>query len=361
MKQNYQLTTLNLEDAKDVYKYKKLLSTCSNKNVYYSLEHMLPFDREFGDLKCFLFQTDNGIILMPFIFRSIICEILEEEYFDVISPWGYAGPLLSDHITNDSVIAFWEYVDKWYIDNNIVTEFIRFNLNDNQKFYSGTTINTLSNVKGNLLDNFEDQWATFNQKVRNNYRKAEKHNLTFKLFKKEEISKDEIQIFNKIYVDTMLRNNASKVYFFSDTHFENLILSNPNDFFIGIVYYNNIPISVELIINHNETIYAHLGGTNSEYFKCRPNDFLRVEITRWAIKEKKKFYILGGGIKNNDGLHKSKKAFFPKDEPIFFYTGRKIINKELYDKICLFNNKEKYNNLDKENPESHFFPFYRFS
>lgn len=362
LEQNYQISLLNLEDDKNVLEYKKVINTFTNKNVYYSLEHMLPFDKDYGNLKCFLFKKkDVGIILMPFIFRSITNDKINNKYFDVITPWGYGGPVYNDSITEDDIVAFWKHVDGWYKDNNVITEFIRFSLNENHKYYSGTTINTLSNVKGILFDDFEEHWTAFNPKVRNNYRKAVKNDLKFKIFRKENITKKEIRIFNKIYESTMLRNNATSTHFYSDSHFENLILKNHNDFSIAIVYFDNIAISVELIIHENDTLYAFLGGTNADYFSYRPNDFLRVEVIKWAIQQKNKYYILGGGITNDDGLHKSKKAFFPKGEPVFFYTGRKVINEIVNEQICLITNKEKYANLDKSKPKDYFFPFYRFN
>ncbi len=361
MKQNYRLLIKNLDDSSDVLEYKALLQKEWDNNVYYSIEHLKYFEKDSDRLRCFILEKDETpIILMPFILRQIEIKGKETSYFDVISPYGYNGPLFNDDISKDDIIQFWEEADHWYRENNVISEFVRFSLNDNHLGYSGDLIQTLSNVKGNLLDNFEDQWTSFVSKVRNNFRRAVNYNLEFEIFHKTSITKEVIEVFNDIYVETMKRNKADSIYFFSFEYFENLILSNINNFSIAIAYFENIPISVELIINYKETVFAFLGGTNAEYFSHRPNDFLRVKIIEWAIKNGKKYYVLGGGMKDGDGLYKSKKSFFPKDNDLIFYTGRKIVNEKIYDELCLSVNSD-YTNTDKKDLKNYFFPFYRMS
>lgn len=360
MKQNYKLFTKNLYDNSDVIEYKTLLHNEWDNNVYYSAEHLQHFEKNFEKLKYFLFtKNEKPVILMPFVFREINLKGQKYPYFDVISPYGYSGPLFNNDILEEDIISFWSHVDQWYKENNVVAEFIRFSLNDNHNKYSGCLTKTLSNVRGRFMNSFEEQWKGFLPKVRNNYRKAVNYNLEFKIFHKKEITKNTIKIFNDIYVDTMNRNNADSVYFFSSSYFENLILSNINNFSIAIAYYEDIPISIELIIGYKSTIFAFLGGTNAEYFSYRPNDFLRVKIIEWAIKEGIKCYVLGGGMKDGDGLYKHKKSLFPKDEDVVFYTGRKIVNEQVYDELCKFSNTE-YSCIHKENVKDYFFPFYRY-
>jgi len=220
-------------------------------------------------------------------------------------------------------------------------------------------IPSLKNIKGTLSDEFEKQWKTFLPKVRNNYRRAVSFNLTAKIYSNSDINEDIIKVFYEIYTNTMIRNNANSVYFFSLDYFKNLILNNLSEFSIVMVYLGEIAISTELIIKKNTTIFAFLGGTDANYYKYRPNDFLRVETIKWAIKNNLKHYVLGGGIKDFDSLYKSKKAFFPKDKDITFYTGRKIVNNKIYHELCE-NHVEDYTNIRKEELKNYFFPLYRF-
>nr|WP_262910804.1 GNAT family N-acetyltransferase [Wocania arenilitoris] len=297
---------------------------------------------------------------MPLIFRELTLKNNSSvKYFDVITPYGYGGPLYNGDINEKDLKAFWSAVDNWYKQNNVITEFIRFSLNKNHLGYTGHLVKSLLNVKGELFKDFDRQWISFVSKVRNNYRKAVSYNLNNTIFNSNEINKKTIKLFFDIYTKTMIRLNAKDIYFFSLNYFESLILSNPNEFSIAFAYLDNIPISAELIIKNNDTIFAFLGGTDSDYFHCRPNDYLRVEIIKWAISQNFKYYVLGGGLKDGDGLYKSKKYLFPKTEDIPFCTGRKIINHHVYNKL-INNMVVEYDDVSSliQNADA-FFPVYR--
>ncbi len=286
--------------------------------------------------KLFYFSySENDVlkIIMPFYLRNIYINGKLTPYFDVSSPYGYSGPVFfKETITNLFLKQFWNSVDNWYRKNNVITEFIRFSLNENYKEYTGELIHTLTNVKGKIIDG-ETQWSNFKPKVRNNYRRATNDELEIKIFYGSEIDEKLIALFYAIYTNTMNRNNATKHYFYSLDFFKNFISINYKNCAIAVVYKDNIPVSTELMILSKEIIYSFLGGTLSEYFSSRPNDFLKIEVIKWAQKQKIKHYVLGGGRIDGDGLYKYKKAFFQYDDDVIFYTGRKVLNPEIYESL----------------------------
>ena len=77
-------------------------------------------------------------------------------------------PVLDEDI---DIKEFWSCVDEWYKDNNVVTEFIRFNLFGNQEHYSGKIVMTLLNVKGKIIEK-DNQWLLLKSNVRKNINKA---------------------------------------------------------------------------------------------------------------------------------------------------------------------------------------------
>ncbi|MEZ4811227.1 MAG: GNAT family N-acetyltransferase [Allomuricauda sp.] len=345
-----QLTILDFNSEKDRDLYRAIISNDFH-NPYYHFEYIQHHQSESNRLAAILLkENDQYIAVMPVILNAIP----NTAYTDAISPYGYSGPLYKENLDKAYIDIFWAMVDQWYRENNVVTEFIRFSLNNNQLHYSGDCVQTLLNVCGHLKGSFPEQWESFGKKVRNNYRKAQSFDLTFKLFEGEGLDEIPVDQFYGIYHDTMVRNNASRFLYFSKDFFHKLVLSNKNDFTIGMVYHGDRPVSTELHIHYNNSVYAFLGGTDSEFFHLRPNDFLRVEVIKWAVENKKRKYILGGGIKNDDGLYKSKKAFFPKDDDCVFYTGRKVINKKVYD--ALVENAIKERDLSEDDT---YFPLYR--
>ena len=83
MEQNYRLTTKDLNKEESMHKYKLLLQEKWGNNVYYSVEHLLHFEKDSDKIKYFLFEkNDEPIILMPFIFREIKIKNKKCPYFE---------------------------------------------------------------------------------------------------------------------------------------------------------------------------------------------------------------------------------------------------------------------------------------
>ena len=348
-----QLEIIDLEDKEGLDTYKELIKSEWDSNPYYLYEYLSHHQSENHRLIAFNFKIDSkSMVVMPMVVRKI--DFAKEPLLDVISPYGYNGPLYKAGTAPSILQKFWESVDEWYKKNKVVSEFVRFHLNGNHEEYSGHCEATLNNVYGPLMDNFEDQWESFLSKVRNNYRKAVKAELTIKFFERSEIEPEHVAAFYDIYVSTMKRNGASKSLYFSLAHFENLVLNNKNNFSIVFVYKDQTPVSTELIIHLGSALYAYLGGTLSDYFACRPNDFLRVEVIRWGIDKGKSHYILGGGITNGDGLYKFKKSLFPNSTDRVFYTGRKKVDQEKNNELCTLTSVPQ-----EDSGLGSFFPLYR--
>jgi lipid II:glycine glycyltransferase (peptidoglycan interpeptide bridge formation enzyme) len=211
---------------------------------------------------------------------------------------------------------------------------------------------SLRNVCGKILP--EDlQWKNFKPKVRNNYRKAVKLGLRSYVYDSD-ITEEHISEFYTIYRDTMLRKNAASMYLYDLEYFTNFIFKNPESCSLAMVYYNNIPISTELLLLSGNNVYSFLGGTNADYFTHRPNDLLKICVINWARKRGYSKYVLGGGRFNDDSLYKYKKDFFPKDKDVLFFTGRKVIDQATYD--CLVKNS----GFDQIENTTNYFPLYRF-
>ncbi|SED67528.1 Acetyltransferase (GNAT) domain-containing protein [Tenacibaculum sp. MAR_2010_89] len=341
--------------------YKKLLEKSKNTEPYFLLDYINVFGEGTKNLICFYSENNYGdIIFMPGYIRSISIADQVTPYFDFITPYGYTGPFFSNKIGKNEILLFWENVENWYNNNNVVSEFIRFNLANNHLYYSGYTVKTMLNVKGEILTE-EDQWKAFDRKVRKNINKAIREEVYSNIYY-DTISDNHVEEFYKIYEETMIRTNAKNSFFYSLKGFKEFINNNPKFCAICTVYFQEKPISSELILISQDSVYSFLGGTNEAYFDKRPNDFLKVKIIDWSRGKGKAFYTLGGGYGFEDGIFKYKKSFFPKNV-VNYYTGRKIINKEAYESLLLKLNKFRESKSLKELKEEDesFFPLYRMS
>ncbi|GAA4114321.1 hypothetical protein GCM10022393_13660 [Aquimarina addita] len=338
--------------------YEKNVKAVYDSNPFYKVELLDTTDMNIHRLCYFVLNRDDTpIIIMPFYKRRITVDGVNTEYSDVISPYGYSGPLYNpDTIDEDSIKHFWKQVNIWYRKKNIISEFIRFSLNGNHIQYNGVLSPSLKNIKGNIIEK-DVQWEKFKPKVRNNHRKAVQEELKLVMYRNS-ISQDIIKDFYDIYIQTMHRNNAHSQYFHYIDYFKNFIINNPESCMIAMIYKEDTPISTELILIDGSTLYSYLGGTLSDYFYTRPNDFLKIEVLNWAREHNFTHYVLGGGREDGDGLYKYKKSFFPNDEDAIYYIGKKIINQVVYENLVA-QKCEGFKSDSIDEKVSDFFPLYR--
>jgi len=274
--------------------------------------------------------------------EKLTSKIDKGKYFDLITPYGYGG--------------FWGNVSDWNKLNYIyreyclgkhyICEFVRFELFTNyHEHYDGEVETRTHNVVRSLEMPLDEMWMDFKQKVRKNVKKANTYNLSIII----ESTNDHIEDFLRIYYSTMNRTNAQSEYYFSEQFYEDLSDLQDNIMFFYVVYKDKI-ISTELVIYGSENIYSYLGGTEQEYFNVRPNDYLKYEIIKWGKKKGLKNFVLGGGYGSDDGIFQYKLSLAPHGE-YNFYIGRKIFDKESYDKLVSLRAGDKLN--------ENYFPLYR--
>lgn len=362
--QSTQTFTLNcypLEDIQNIDVYKNALKQVGCESAYYSYELLISGESKEQRLQFLVFKSadDKIIAVMPFVLRTIVLNNLDSGFYDVSSPWGYNGPFFIKGISEYLMVQFWKALDVWYRDNNVVSEFLRFNFFNNYTHYSGEALHTLYNVKGDITD-WERFWSNLKSNTRNQFRKAEKTGLEFKLFYKD-ISKKQVEDFYQVYISTMDRRDAIDSFYHPIDYFLNFWKNNQEKCAIGMVYKDGFPISTELFLISEVTMYSFLGGTDSDYFKLRPNEFLKISAIKWANEEGLKFYMIGGGLSNGkeDKLYLYKKKYFPFDDDIDFYTGRKIVMPKAYLKLLTLAGYENVDDTALQGLNKGYFPKYR--
>lgn len=348
----------NIKSDDDSKVYEETLSKFKFHSPFNNEQLMQAISCSEGELHYFILSKKNKpLIIMPFYYRNIIINNKKTPHFDVSSPYGYSGPFY-DNDNEKYLPFFWEVADNWYKENHVVSEFIRFNLSHNYKYYTGELSPTLINVRGKIIQP-EKLWDIFKPKVRNNYRRAVKDGLEYKMYY-DEIDEKVIDSFYNIYISTMERNGANEQYYYKKDYFMNIAIGNKKKCSIAMIYKDGAPISTEFILLSNDTAFSYLGGTLADYFKSRPNDFLKFNTIKWLYDLKIKYYVLGGGRKNRDGLFNYKKSFFANDDDITYYTGQKIINQNSYNDLCDLAFKE-YNFNEEDAEGVNFFPTYRLN
>ena len=137
---------LNTEE--ELKTYQKTLNTLSIKNPYFQLDYIDIFSEGIENLVFFSYlnKDNNSRIMMLIHLNHIIIDKEETLFYDAITPYGYSGPISSTNVLEFDFIEFWQKVDNWYVQNNVVSEFVRFNLSNNHLNYSGEVFQTMLNI-----------------------------------------------------------------------------------------------------------------------------------------------------------------------------------------------------------------------
>jgi len=310
----------------------------SSKSPFFSSEYYRSYTEvEGGKPLCFtMYKDDDNFLFYPFIKKSIneIGYQLDDDYYDIIGAYGYNGPIGK---TSDSgfIRSFNAELQEYLSQKKIVTEFVRYcPIVGNRRFHDYTNqIDVLDNVYINLADGLDSVWEkSFASRVRRSIRKGASYNLKTNFFRGNEITKENIKTFFDIYNETMKRTKADEFYYFDFEFFMKLVENLNKTILLSITYFEDTPISTELILMDGELAFGFLGGTLSEYYQYKANTFQRWELLKYLDIIGVKKYSMGGGAIRGDGIYKFKLSFARECENPF-YIGIHVHKEDIYQEI----------------------------
>lgn len=346
-----------MEILKDKESWTKLIRNHFQKlrDVYFEYDYLELFAKSYKVVPEAIFWEDENLKLFwVHLIRNISnIEIFKEyNYYDLITPYGYGGPLIINKCEDkeelkNSLRIFIEEYKKYALEKHYVCEFIRFHpiLKNWERLEGLINIRYLNDtVALDLTQSYEEIWRNITKKTRYYIRKALKEFEDHQIV--EHPSEKEIEDFSLLYNKTMVKNKAAKKYFFSTKfiadhyEFDNLLIYCRNqDKIIG---------SSAILLKGNFIMHYHLSATNYD-FPNPPSRAVLWKAIEWAKENGYKWFHFGGGRGVNDSLFEFKKGFSTTILP--FHISKLIFNFEVYDEL------NSLNPLSNEN--SDFFPLYR--
>lgn len=321
----------------------------------------LYFDENYGKLyekvekgiaTIFDYEDENGKISNQFLIREIPEKIDGNSYYDLVTPYGYGGPIVHFSNNKEKLLEKYEEVfSKYCKENNFVSEFVRFhpivkNYEDFGKMYNAEYMRKTLITK---LDEENPETNQFGKSCKKNIRQAMNRGVSFRVTP----NPDSIGSFKEIYYSTMDRNNATEYYYFDEEYFNDILKYYKNNLVLIEAIFEDKVIAAGLYFTYKDIIHIHLSGTLNEYLYLSPAYILRYAVTVWGKENGYKLIHHGGGRSNSeeDSLYLFKKNF-AKLYDTDFYIGKKIWNEELYNKLC---------EIKKVDKNEKFFPAYRKS
>jgi serine/alanine adding enzyme len=326
------------------------MSEIKYPDIYFTKEYQDLFaPTEFGGEPCQF--TYAGID-----YRFYKRPIPDTPYFDIVSPYGYSGPVLvekADEINQlnptaqadiklvlsyNFLVGFKEYCTQ----NNIIAEFARLHPFCNT-MRNTQIIPALFGVRNictyehdifyvDLTQSESEIWSGFDKGCKSSIKKAQRLGL-------ETVMNKQFNFIN-LYSETMQRVGAAPGYIFKPEFYTNLLK-------IADVISIKGGAAEACLLKYGD--YCHYFLSASKGDNSGATNLLLWDAIRWAKYQGCKIFNLGGGLKAGDSLESFKRSFSKLLMP--FYTYRKIHNTEVYNKLC----EAKGINPDSKG----YFPAYR--
>lgn len=149
---------------------------------------------------------------------------------------------------------------------------------------------TWNNFLIDIAKSEEELWGALKDNKKKAIKKAEKFGLKFREIK----SKDELKIFYElVYNRFCLRNNPLEDMSNFEAVYDILVPKGMAKFFFA--EYDGKCIATRLSLLYNKKIYAWYCGSDNDYLKYRPNDFITWSILKWGHENGFELFDFGGG------------------------------------------------------------------
>lgn len=289
---------------------------------------------EGGRADTFMYAGPEGSVTYSFLVRPVEFSSAVT-LFDIISPYGYGGPLLSpvcDEAMADLVRAFHSAFRDYCRDNHIVSEFVRFHPFSPGVGFLGSMYK-LCRLRATVTTSLVGD-RVIEREFSKRTRKKIRHNIRAGIDVTSRESPVRFEDFKRIYSQTMNRNEASDFYYFTDEYFDQLADLMGEQLVLFEARYDARVVAAALCLVGDGRIHIHLSGTDSEYLHLSPAYSIRNAIAEWGIRNGMNIIHHGGGRTNDpdDSLYLYKRQFGSGSAD--FYVGTHIWNSAAYDAIC---------------------------
>lgn len=333
----------------------KIVKSFAAHDIYYFSGYVKAFEKNGDGEACLFYYECEGTrainVFMKRDISDIPCfrgKIEPQKFFDIVSPYGYGGFLIEGEQVDKVCAAYEKFCQK----SGIVAEFVRFhpllrNWNGLERLYE---VRNLGKTIHMDLESAEVIWRNITSQNRNKIRKAQKMGMEVYWGRDADI----IEHFMEIYNKTMERDNASAYYFFGREFYESILDDLKYNAMWFYAKLDDVIAAISIFLFSNGNMHYHLSASRKELQNLAPTNLLLYEAAIWGSRNGLKRLHMGGGVgAQEDSLYKFKKSF-NRYEDNDFYTGKRIYNHEMYDKLVGLRNSQGDKVID-----TNYFPLYR--
>ena len=315
-----------------------------------------------------LIFDDEKLFFVPYLLRScndlVETEVRTQEVFDIVSPYGYPGILLSEAAQNtpEFINLAINHLIEVLQTKQVCSAFFRLHTILNQSFdkLCDSCDSFLLKVNGETVSidlrlSEAEIWQQTRPEHRNKINRCKRAGFTARIVPVELYIKE----FIKIYEETMDRVGATNLYYFGLDYFFGLADTLGEQLHLCIIELNNQITCAGLFTECCGIVQYHLGGTRNEFLKQAPSKLMFDYVRFWAKERGNEVFNLGGGVGSaKDSLYHFKAGFSKQRDN--FLTLRLITDEIKYRELVEL--RAKYLNTKADTLlATNFFPAYRSS
>jgi hypothetical protein len=284
--------------------------------------------------RAFLARSGDAELFVPYLLRR--CEGFGgepahgEAVYDVVSPYGYPGLLLSEAARSSPRFAreAMRRLSETLRDMRVCSAFFRMHplLGDGVPalFPEGFFTPGGETVAMDLALDDRQLWKAVREGHQWTIKKCMRLGFTPHMVSLRE----HLEPFMEIYRDTMDRVQARESYYFGRDYFARLA-EMPERVHCCLVDWQGRTAAACIFFECGGIVQAHLGGTRSEFLSRSPFHLLLYFAAEWARARGNRFLHIGGGVGGaNDRLLQFKRGFSPLLFP--FWTLRLVTDPPTY-------------------------------
>lgn len=309
---------------------------CRYPDIYFEPDYARLYETEDNKAVEYVFDCEYGVITNLFLKRKIDLSLPNGiQYYDILTPYGYGGPVIHDAVDKDKLIAaYMEDFRHFTARENIIAEFVRFHpiIGNGVDFKDAYDAICDRKTVGTTLT-YEDVIGTeFSKHKRKEIRRILKNPEI-----RYEVDEDpqSLDDFVEIYYSTMDRDGADDYYYFDKAYFQTMLEKLKGHVATGKVWLGDKLIAMGVYFRYGKYLHAHLSGTLSEYLEYSPAYILKYALALYGHEKGYEVIHYGGGTSRSEdnSLYKFKREF-GKNTSFDFYIAKKVWNEDIYRQIC---------------------------
>ena len=343
------------------------------RDLHYSAEFFKIYDSSFGHHgRLFICENQDIKVFYPFIEKEIHLRGISlpselNGFKDIESVYGYGGPLflkkdssIPEDSFNKSTHEAMKKFETFCKENKYVSEFCIIHpfLNEAQHSVLDRQLDLefrKSVAYFDLTQSLETIWSKIDESQRKAIAVARKRGI--KVISTD-LTPENIQRFQKVYIENMTALNAGQSWFFPDSYYPDCArLLGRQNVSLFSADLDGTTIAQIFLIHDNKTLYYHFAASVDGYSRYNPILLLLFDSLIWGKAHGFQYYHLGGGRTSSptDSLYRFKYSLSQTSASI--YSFKNIFLPEIYSKLSKI--KEAFEVKNNLTGNTNFFPTYR--